>query len=665
MGYSFVGAAAGDRAGIAAASVGDIDGDGRTDLLIGADENDGNGLGSGVVYLIAAADLAGLDAADGLIDGVIDLGLVGAHGGYVLTGSAPSEQAGSAVASAGDVDGDGRADLLVGASATGAGGDGSGVTYLVSAADLVALDAADGLIDGVIDLGHAAAQGGYAFTGAAASDGSGISVASAGDVDGDGLSDLLIGAVLADGNGADSGASYLVTAADLAALDAADGLTDGVIDLGHVGAQGGYTFTGGAAGDRAGISVTSAGDVDGDGRADLLIGAYFADGGGSSSGETYLITANDLAGLDSADGLADGVIDLGNVGLHGGHVLIGRAAGDQSGSAVAAAGDVDGDGRADLLIGAPLADPEGRANSGRAYLVSATDLAALDAADGLADGVIDLDSVGTHGGYTFTGVATADRAGGAVASAGDVDGDGQADLLIGAPNADIGGFNTGTTYLIAAADLAGLDAADGATDGVISLGNVGAHGGYALIGVAAGDLAGRTVASAGDVDGDGRDDLLIGAHLADGGGSSSGEAYLILAKDLAAADAADGTSDGIIALANAPICFVRGTRIATSRGPVPVEDLRPGDRVLTMDEGYRPLVWTGRTTRLAYGKMAPVRIAAGALGNLRDLWVSPQHRMLLSGAEARAFGAADAAFVPAIRLVNGDRIRQVEGGTVE
>lgn len=86
-------------------------------------------------------------------------------------------------------------------------------------------------------------------------------------------------------------------------------------------------------------------------------------------------------------------------------------------------------------------------------------------------------------------------------------------------------------------------------------------------------------------------------------------------------------------------CFTPGTRITTREGDTPVEDLRPGDEVLTRDNGFRPLVWTGRRDLSAADLAAshalrPVRIAAGSLGDglpCRDMLVSPQHRMLLEG----------------------------------
>lgn len=100
-------------------------------------------------------------------------------------------------------------------------------------------------------------------------------------------------------------------------------------------------------------------------------------------------------------------------------------------------------------------------------------------------------------------------------------------------------------------------------------------------------------------------------------------------------------------------CFLAGTLIETPRGPGPIEDLRPGGRVLTLDSGYRTIRWIGRSQVDGTRDLAPVRIAAGALGNRRDLFVSPNHRMLLRSAAAELNFASRDVLVAAKFLVNG------------
>lgn len=111
-------------------------------------------------------------------------------------------------------------------------------------------------------------------------------------------------------------------------------------------------------------------------------------------------------------------------------------------------------------------------------------------------------------------------------------------------------------------------------------------------------------------------------------------------------------------------CFCAGTLIDTETGPRPVESLRPGDRVLTVDNGLQPLVHLAATTVPAIGALAPIVVLEGAMGNTRDLWVSQQHRMLIAGWRAQLFCGQDEVFVPAIKLVNNRDIRVMPGGRV-
>lgn len=114
------------------------------------------------------------------------------------------------------------------------------------------------------------------------------------------------------------------------------------------------------------------------------------------------------------------------------------------------------------------------------------------------------------------------------------------------------------------------------------------------------------------------------------------------------------------------VSFVRGTRITLSTGQqVPIEDLRPGDRVLTRDSGAQPITWIGHTTARASGAMAPILIRQGTLNTARDLRVSPDHRLLIyQRSDPLSLGSAEL-LVRARDLVNGDTVRVQEGGFVD
>lgn len=111
-------------------------------------------------------------------------------------------------------------------------------------------------------------------------------------------------------------------------------------------------------------------------------------------------------------------------------------------------------------------------------------------------------------------------------------------------------------------------------------------------------------------------------------------------------------------------CFTLGTLIITARGKIAIENLSVGDRVWTMDAGLQPIAWVGRATVPAWGDLAPILIRKGAMGNARDLLVSPQHRMMLDGWQVEMHCGVDEVLAPAKALTNDGTIRRVEGGDV-
>ncbi len=129
-----------------------------------------------------------------------------------------------------------------------------------------------------------------------------------------------------------------------------------------------------------------------------------------------------------------------------------------------------------------------------------------------------------------------------------------------------------------------------------------------------------------------------------------------------------GNSFGLVSIANddlGPPCFTPGTLIDTPNGPQRIEVLKPGDQVTTADNGAQPLLWVGKTTVPAEGKLAPIRFEAGVLGLDHPLTVSPQHRMLIEDWRAPFLFGHSEVLIAAHCLINGTTVKRVEGGQVE
>ena len=491
-GFTLTGIDAGDQSGFSVSSARDVNGDGYDDLIIGAWRADPNGdSGAGETYVIY-----GGASAPGT-EGVLDLGALDGTNGFILTGIDANDNSGFSVSSAGDVNGDGYNDLIIGARLADPNGDiEAGETYIVYGGA-----SAPGT-DGVLDLSALDGTNGFILNGIGIDEQSGRSVSSAGDVNGDGYDDLIIGAYRADSF---TGKTYVVYGGA-----SAPG-TNGELDLSSLNGTNGFILTGIDRSDQSGRSVSSAGDVNGDGYDDLIIGARSADpNGGSNVGETYIVY-----GGANAPG-TDGVLDLSALDGTNGFILNGIDEFDQSGSSVSSAGDVNGDGYDDLIIGAFRADPNGDSGAGETYIVYG------GASAPGQGGRFNLSMLDGMNGFTLTGIDAGDNSGYSVSSAGDVNGDGYDDLIIGARFADPNGDSSGETYVV----YGGANAPG--TGGVLNLSDLDGTNGFIIAGIDVDDQSGSSVSSAGDVNGDGYDDLIIGARFADpNGGSEAGETYIV------------------------------------------------------------------------------------------------------------------------------------------
>jgi len=480
-GFRLDGEAANDESGRSVSNAGDVNGDGFDDVIIGVRGADSNGSYSGSSYVVFGK-ASGFDAT-------MNLSMLDGTNGFRLNGVAAYDFLGRSVSSAGDVNGDGFDDVIIGAYGADLNGSGSGSSYVV-------FGKASGF-DATIDLSDLDGSNGFRLDGETEYDSSGWSVSGAGDVNGDGFDDLIVGAPDADPNGSGSGSSYVV-------FGKVSGF-DATMDLSDLDGSNGFRLDGEGIYDYSGRSVSNAGDINGDGFDDVIIGAFGTDPNGDRSGSSYVVFGK-VSGFDVT-------MDLSGLDGNNGFRLDGEAERDSSGWSVSGAGDVNGDGFGDVIIGASGADSNGR-YSGSSYVV-------FGKTSGF-DAVMNLSSLDGSNGFRLDGEAAFDQSGRSVSNAGDVNGDGFDDVIIGATYADSNDRSSGSSYVVFG-KASGFDA-------VMNLSGLDGSNGFRLDGEAAYDYSGYSVSSAGDVNGDGFDDLIVGARGADSNGDSSGSSYIIFGR---------------------------------------------------------------------------------------------------------------------------------------
>jgi len=593
------------------------------------------------VLLAAAPALAQDLPAEVLADRVVDETLFGELDDF--------DRFGAAITVLGDLDGDGHDDLAVGAPGRDDGGPNRGavhVLFLDGEGEVTAtstISSTSGDFTGDLDDG----------------DRFGCGLAALGDLDGDGVADLAVGAPYDDDGGvppdANVGAVWILFlrpdggVAGHRKISAADGPLAGQLDVS----------------DRFAVALAPVGDLDGDGVVDLAAGAPLDDDGATNRGAVWTLFLGPNGALEAAT----------KISSTSGGFAGALEAFDEFGSAVAGLGDLDGDGATELAVGAPGADVGGF-DRGTVWILSLLP-------DGTTAGQIPINAaVGGFGGS----IASFDRLGASLARLGDHNADAVCDLAVGAPGDDDGGGDTGAVWVIFLRENGTARHERKLSKATGGLGD----------GVTPGDAFGTAVALFGDRNGDGIDDLLVGApgDTATPGGNDRGAVHLLDLTDHAAAfgggvaprwtSAPGGGAGGgepVPGFSDAPSGLEPGGEVGARGGlPIPrlgveAETLLPGDEI---ELGLRsPL--PGALVALTFGLVDPGGdvvledgLFAGATGSLLLAPTGPQGAFAttialgdLDGEPDPATAAADARLVLQLALLDPDTMAPLAASDVE
>lgn len=461
-GFLLDGESPGDNSGISVSNAGDMNADGIADLAVGAwRASPGGRKNAGKSYVIFGSNKGW--------GSPLNLSSLTGPNGFIFIGEVAGDNTGYSVSSAGDINGDGINDLVVGGNYNPNNGNTKCYVIFGSKAPWKS------------PLEHSSLNGNNGFTinGGILSDSSRFVGSGIGDVNGDGIDDLIIGAY---NSNFWAGRSYVIYGSKSS--------WNSTLDLSNIKGVNGFVLNG-QANDYSGSSVSGAGDINGDGIADFIVGApgvYFAS---QSYGRTYVIFGS-KAGWKSP-------FELSSINGFNGFILNGEAPGDFTGSSVSAGGDINGDGIADLIVGAIFASPNNKTGAGKTFVI-------FGARRGWWSSPMNLSSLNGANGFILNGEAAGDSCGGSVSGAGDINGDGISDLIVGASDA----FPTNKPFAGKSYVIFGSKAG---WNSRIELSSLNGINGFILNGEDAYDNSGSSVSGAGDINGDGIDDIVVGAPV--------------------------------------------------------------------------------------------------------------------------------------------------------